>query len=325
MSRLTVALLSGGVSPERSISLAGGQAIDQALDKKKYHVLYYDPQNDLARLAQEAYKIDIAFVLLHGVYGEDGTIQGFLDLLGIPYQCSGVLGSALSVNKLAAKKIYEQEGLSVPPYRVLHAPDRQPDPREIEEAVASLGWPLVIKPACGGSSIGMSIVQSPRALPAAVELALQHDTTVLLETYINGRELTGGVLGNAHPEALPVIEIIPESRYPFFDYEAKYTAGATREICPAPIEAELTRKVQDYARRAHIALFCKGCSRTDMIVRGAELFVLETNTIPGMVPTSLLPLAARTAGISFDQLVDQLIQFGLETSAHNRSAKGLSQ
>lgn len=325
MSQITVALLSGGISSERSVSLAGGDEIYKALDKNKYRVIRYDPKTDLERLVREASGIDIAFIVLHGLYGEDGTIQGLLDLLGIPYQCSGVLGSALALNKLSAKKAYQQEGLPVPSYQVINISEwngTEDMARRLEQVVDAIGLPVVVKPACGGSSIGMSIVAELTSLEAAIDQAFQQDTIVLLETYIEGTELTGGVLGNDGLEALPVVEIIPDSRYAFFDYEAKYTAGATTEICPARIDKTLTRKVQEYACRAHRALFCEGYSRTDMIVnQHNELFVLETNTIPGMVPTSLLPLAAKTAGIAFDELLDRLIEFGLERSKCDRPEK----
>ena len=156
------------------------------------------------------------------------------------------------------------------------------------------------------------IVKSKDSLEDAINSAFTQDETVLLETYIEGTELTGGVIGNEKLEALPIVEIIPDKKFEFFDYEAKYTPGATREICPARIDAALTRKAQQYAQIAHQALFCRGYSRTDMIVEGSDIYVLETNTIPGMTATSLLPLAAKVAGISFSQLLDKLIALSLE-------------
>lgn len=311
MNKLTVALICGGVSSERDVSLAGGQEIAKALNRDRYRVVQYDPKTDLDRLVREARQIDTAFVNLHGLYGEDGTIQGMLDLLGVPYQCSGVLGSSLAMNKLAAKRIYEHAGLGVAPYRVLSFRDRG-DLKLLETHARELGFPVVVKPVCGGSSVGMSIAGSLSELTGAVDKALAHDSSILLEAYVKGRELTGGVIGNAELEALPVVEIIPGAKYAFFDYEAKYTPGATSEICPAPIPESLSARAQDYACRAHRALFCKGYSRTDMIAKDGDLFVLETNTIPGMAPTSLLPLAARTAGLSFGELLDRLIDLSLE-------------
>ena len=301
MKKLTIALLYGGISSEREVSLMSGNQVYEALDKDKYRVLRYDTKTDLKCLTNDASQIDAAFIILHGPFGEDGTIQGMLDLLGIPYQGTGVLGSALAMNKLVSKQLYENSGLPVPAYMSIKRRD-QVDP---ESFVKKLGLPLVVKPVSGGSSVGMSIVKTKDTLTAAVKNAFEQDETVLLEAFIEGIELTGAVLGNDNLEALPIIEIVPEKNHEFFDYEAKYTAGETREICPARIDANLTDKAQTYARLAHQSLFCKGYSRTDMILKGREIYVLETNTIPGMTSNSLLPQAAKDVGISFEQLLDR--------------------
>lgn len=314
MKKLTVALLSGGVSSEREVSLNSGDQVYAALDKDKYRVLRYDPKTDLSRLVSDAPQIDVALVILHGLYGEDGTIQGLLDLLQIPYQGAGVLGSALSMNKLAAKKLYESAGLPTPPFRAV----QYGEPLDPAGCVAELGLPLVVKPTSGGSSIGMSIVRRSDELDQALNEAFRHDETVILETFIKGVELTGAVIGNDHPEPLPIVEIIPGQSHEFFNYEAKYTAGATEEICPARIDANLTAKAQDFAVRSHQALFCRGYSRTDMILKGQEIFVLETNTIPGMTMTSLLPQAAAAAGMTFSGLLDRLIELSLEADRKSR-------
>jgi D-alanine-D-alanine ligase len=308
MKKTRVALLSGGVSSERAVSLESGNQVFAALDKQKYDIRRYDPQSDLPRLVAEAPGIDVALVILHGPFGEDGTVQGLLDLLGIPYQGSGVLGSAIAMNKLVSKQLYEKFGIPVPPYLALTRRDRL----DTEAIGQRLGFPLVIKPVAGGSSIGMSLVKSPEALAAGVDQALQYDSGVLLEVYLAGVELTCGVIGNEHLEALPLIEIIPDKAHPFFDYTAKYTAGATQEICPARIDPVLAEKAQSYGLMAHRALNCRGYSRTDMILKDGEIFVLETNTIPGMTPTSLMPQAARATGMSFSQLLDRLIALALE-------------
>ena len=308
MPKLTVALLAGGISSEREVSLHSGEQVYEALDKNKYNIVMYDPKTDLARLMQDAAKIDIAFIILHGPYGEDGTVQGLLDLLKIPYQGSGVLGSALAMNKVVAKQLYERAGLPVPPYVVYENQDTV----DAAECVSQIGLPLVVKPAAAGSSVGMTIVKSAIELPPAIDKAREHDAVILVESHIDGTELTGGVIGNNQLEALPVIEIIPDKSYDFFDYEAKYTAGATQEICPARINEKLTRQAQNYAKIAHRALFCRGYSRTDMILQGDEIYVLETNTIPGMTATSLFPQAAQKAGMSFSQVLDKLIELGLE-------------
>lgn len=316
MKKMTIALISGGVSSEREVSLKSGRQVFEALDREKYTVLQYDPKTDLQKLMADAPTIDAALIILHGPFGEDGTVQGMLDLLGIPYQGAGVLGSALAMNKLAAKRLYENAGLRVPPYVCV---DRK-GALDVDACIDRLGLPLVIKPVSGGSSIGMSIVKSREELEPAVEKAFLYDRSVMVESFIQGLEITVGVIGNDRLEALPPIEILPGEGYEFFDYEAKYTAGATQEICPARIDAALTEKVQDCAGTAHRALFLRGYSRTDFILKDGEFHVLETNTIPGMTPTSLLPRAAEAAGISFSLLLDRLITLSIEDHQPRKTA-----
>jgi D-alanine-D-alanine ligase len=247
-------------------------------------------------------------IILHGPYGEDGTIQGLLELLHIPYQGSGVLGSSVAMNKLATKQMYELAGLPTPPYMVLKQGDRV-DAADCEER---FGLPLVVKPLEAGSSVGMTIVKSASEIETAAEKAFRYGDAILLENFVDGTEITVGVIGNQTLGALPIIEIVPGDGYEFFDYEAKYTPGATREICPARISDAMTEKAQAYAKMAHEALFCEGYSRTDMIMQSDEIYILETNTIPGMTATSLLPQAAVAAGISFSELLDRLIELGME-------------
>ena len=318
MKKLTVALLAGGISSEREVSLQSGDQVYEALDKDKYHILRYDPKTDLGRLVNDASGIDIALIILHGPYGEDGTVQGLLDLLDIPYQGSGVLGSALAMNKSVTKQLYEKSGLPVPPYIIYDRSDNV----DVAACVKQIGLPLVVKPVAGGSSVGMSIVRSAGDLQGALDKAIAYDSAVMVESYIAGTELTGGVIGNKELEALPIIEIVPDQTREFFDYEAKYTPGITQEICPARIDEELTQQAQSYAKIAHQTLYCRGYSRTDMILKDREIYVLETNTIPGMTATSLLPQAAQVAGISFSRLMDKLIELGLEerqASVHQTS------
>ena len=306
--KMTVALLAGGKSAEREVSLKSGEQVFRALDKTRYDVLRYDPATELPMLAAEASRIDVALIILHGRMGEDGTIQGLLDSLEIPYQGSGVLGSAIAMNKILSKQLYILAGLPVAQFVVV---DRQ-KPETRSGVIEKLGLPVVVKPEHEGSSIGLTIVREAKDLDAAFDSAWQFDRRCLVEKYIPGTEITGGVLGNDNLDALPLIEIVPGEGYEFFDYEAKYTPGASREICPARIPADVTAKAQDYARRAHRALFCKGYSRTDMIVSGDEIYVLETNTIPGMTQTSLFPQAAAAVGMSFSALLDRLIGLALE-------------
>lgn len=311
MTKKRLALIAGGTSDEREVSLRGAAGVEKALDPEKYEVVRYDPATDLARIAAEAGSIDVAFLLLHGVHGEDGTIQGFLDLLGIPYQGAGVLGSALAMDKHLAKTMYKLSGLPVAPWVMVETSDLQHPDR----ILAEVGLPCVVKPVRQGSSIGMSIVRTVEQLPEALRLALRHDNEVMVEAYIKGRELTVGVLGNQALMPLPLIEIIPNAQYEFFDYEAKYQPGASKEICPAPVDAQVRDKAQQYALIAHRCLQLRGYSRTDMILSGDELYLLETNTIPGMTPTSLLPQAAAEAGIPFAQLLDRLIELAMEKPA----------
>jgi D-alanine-D-alanine ligase len=306
--KMRVALLAGGKSAEREVSLKSGEQVFQVLDKQRYEVIRFDPRDDLPRLAQDAASIDVALIILHGRLGEDGTIQGFLDLLNIPYQGSGVLGSALAMNKILSKKLYAQADLPVAPFVVVDRTGSEGASKVLDE----LGLPVVVKPEHEGSSIGLSIVRSADQLPKAFEDAWRFDRRCLVEKFIPGLEITGGVLGNDSLQALPLVEIIPGANHEFFDYAAKYTPGASNEICPARLSPELTSKAQEYAMRAHRALCCQGYSRTDMIVSDNEIFVLETNTIPGMTQTSLLPQAAAAAGISFSALLDRLIELALE-------------
>jgi D-alanine-D-alanine ligase len=308
MTKIRLALLSGGVSTERDVSLNSGNQVFEALDKKKYEITRYDPKNDLISLVTDAPYIDAALVLLHGPFGEDGTVQGLLDLLDIPYQGAGVLGSAAAMNKLTAKQLYEGSKIPTPGYLFFNLFDEI----SIPHVVRNLGLPLVVKPACAGSSVGMTIARKEEDVAAAIQEGFAHDDTLIIERYIQGTELTCGVIGNQDIQALPVIEIIPGDNHDYFDYQAKYVAGETEEICPARIDEATTQKVQKLAAEAHKALFLKGYSRTDFILRHGELFVLETNTIPGMTATSLFPQSAQVGGYTFSSLLDKLITLAIE-------------
>jgi len=308
MKKLSLALIAGGKSAEREVSLKSGEQVFQALDKNKYEIRRYDPRDDLGRLVREAQDIDAALVIMHGRGGEDGSLQGLLDLLDIPYQGSGILGSALGMNKELSKILYQQAGLTVP-RAIFFTKTEAPSAQEIE---AQLGLPVVIKPVNEGSSIGVTIAHTVDELEAGLKAAFVYDVRVLVEQCIKGTEVTGGVLGNDHLTALPLVEIIPSESYAFFDYEAKYKPGASTEICPARIDAEITKKAQTSALAAHRALNCRGYSRTDMIIKDGEVYVLETNTIPGMTATSLFPQASKVMGLEFPQLLDKLIELAME-------------
>ncbi|HWH24727.1 MAG TPA: D-alanine--D-alanine ligase [Candidatus Limnocylindria bacterium] len=255
--------------------------------------------------------IDVAFVAIHGQWGEDGTIQGMLELLGIPYVGSGVLASALAMDKVMAKAVLAANGIDVPRGFAVGAAHHERDPRRAAADAGRLGYPLVVKPVSQGSSFGITIVEHASDLPAAIGEALGYDDRVLVEERLVGTELTVGVVGDeADLAALPVIEIV--SHRTFFDYRAKYDPQLSDEICPARISDELATRVQRLARRAHRALGCRDLSRTDLIAtEDGRTPVLEVNTIPGMTANSLLPKAARVAGVPFGELCSRLIELAL--------------
>lgn len=307
--KIRLALLAGGASGEREVSLAGAAGFEEAIDREKYELCRYDPKTDLVKLAIEADFIDVAFILLHGTHGEDGTVQGYLDLLGIPYQGSGVLGSALAMDKNMAKILYRLHDLPVAAWEMAKAEDKTNPERLLE----TLQFPLVIKPIREGSSLGMSVAGNIDELQAGICLAYEHDSEVMVEQFISGREITVGVLGNKELTPLPLIEIIPGNEFVFFDYTAKYKEGASREICPAPVSDSIAQRAKEFAVDAHRALQLRGYSRTDMMLApDGALYILETNTIPGMTPTSLLPQAAKEFGLNFTELINRLLQLALE-------------
>lgn len=309
MKKIKVALLAGGASGEREVSLAGAVGFEEAINHDKYELSRYDPKTDLGLLARDADSLDVAFILLHGTYGEDGTVQGFLDLLGIPYQGSGVLGSALAMDKNMAKILYRLNGLPVAEWEMAVAADKDNPERLLE----MLQFPLVVKPIREGSSLGMSVARDLEELKKGIRLAYEHDSQVMVEQFVKGREITVGVLGNDDLAPLPLIEIIPGAEFTFFDYKAKYKKGASQEICPAVVDASIAEKAQEFAVAAHRALQLRGYSRTDMMLtEEGSLYILETNTIPGMTPTSLLPQAADEYGLNFSELIDKLLQLALE-------------
>jgi len=307
--KLQIALIAGGTSGERQVSLNGAKGVEAALDPEKYFVRRYDPATDLARLAAEAPQIDFAFILLHGLHGEDGTMQGFLDLLGVPYQGSGVLGSAIAMDKHLAKELYKLNGLPVADWQIITAYDEV----DLADLVSRFGLPVVIKPVREGSSLGLTLAKTGDELALGIETALKHDSEIMVERYIKGRELTVGVLGNRELQALPVIEIVPGEEFAFFDYDAKYKPGASEEICPAQISDDVTELTQRYGVAAHNVLRLKGYSRTDMILEeDGSIYLLETNTIPGMTATSLMPQAAAAHGLDFSQFLERLVELGME-------------
>lgn len=297
--KLRVAVLVGGDSAEREVSLHTGEQVMAALRSERYDAFTVDAlalRNIDGTQSLWDERPDVVFIALHGPHGEDGAVQGLLDLLGIPYTGSGVLASALAMDKAMCKRVLAGEGIPTPWSRAVTS---------VPGCVHDLPVPLVAKPNAQGSSFGMSIVHSHGEVAAAVELALKYDSVCLLEEFIAGTEITVSVLGNGDAQALPIIEIIPNAE--FYDFDSKYQAGGSRHIIPARISDRASELARDYALRCHAALGCRGMSRTDMIVNGDEVVVLEVNTIPGMTPTSLLPDAARAAGIPFSEVLDRLI------------------
>jgi len=302
-NKIRIAVLSGGWSKERSVSINSGKAVLGALDKGKYEIVSFDPKDDLNVLWQQRHELDLVFNVLHGKYGEDGRIQGLLEVFGIPFVGSGVLSSAMTMNKRVTKEVYRSVGLRVPKDIIL----KKEPAVSIGKIKDTLGTPIVIKPVSEGSSIGISIMENDRDILAGIEKAFQFDQEILLEEYVSGREITCAVLGRNHLLTLPLVEIVPKEAHQFFDFDAKYTAGETNEICPAQIDSELQNEASKMAQSAHKALQCRDWSRTDMIINNDIIYMLETNTIPGMTETSLVPLAARGKGWDLGQLLDRMI------------------
>lgn len=340
MKRLRIAVISGGRTAEHDISRATGAMVLANLDRRKYLMkpvvisrdgrwhatrgfpppgrgagrMHFGPAGEaVTRLVRD--RVDCVFIAMHGPYGEDGTIQGMLEMLGIPYTGSDVCASALAMDKIKAKEIYRAHGIPTPSFRAIDAAEWKTDRagvlREVERRA---GFPCFLKPARLGSSVGIHLCRSARELRRRLPSSLGYGRRLLAEELVEGIEVTCAVLdtpGGRPPIALPPTEIAPRSGA-YFDYHAKYTPGASLEITPARVDAALIARVQALALRAHAALGCAGMSRTDMIVRGRRVSVLETNTIPGMTKTSLLPQAAQAAGISFPRLLDRIISVARE-------------
>lgn len=309
-SELRVAVLMGGTSSEREVSLNTGAQVAGALERTGFDTVQVDTGNpDFVSTFAET-SADVVFICLHGKFGEDGTVQGLCELLGRPYVGSGVLASAMALDKVVSKHIYTQAGLPTPAYVAL----RRGAPLDIGEIVERVGEKSVVKPACEGSTVGISIAHTAEELPAAIAEAFRHDDTILIEQFVAGAEVTVGVLGNEELLALPTLEVVPENE--FYDYESKYIPGMSRHIIPAGISEESRAECQRVSVEAHKVLGCRGMSRSDTIVTpDGEVYLLETNTIPGMTSTSLLPESAKAAGISFEELCTRLVELALENSA----------
>ncbi|MEW6066540.1 D-alanine--D-alanine ligase [Desulforamulus profundi] len=309
---LRIGVLCGGRSEEREVSLRSGEAVYRALLAAGYHdVLKIDVGFDLVEQLKEN-KIELAFLALHGKYGEDGTIQGLLEMLEIPYTGSGVLASALAINKIAAKKIFALEGIPTPAFTVVTRREvlNQGLEQAAARAIKEVGVPAVVKANTQGSTIGISFVHEQEKMSAAIESALEYDHDVLIEEFIFGMEVTASVLGNHDPVTLPLIEITSVTGV--YDYQAKYTPGMSDHIIPPRLPEEIQSKIKELAVRAYLALGCRGFGRVDFMVKNDEIFALEVNTLPGMTATSLFPDAAKHAGIDFPELADRLVKLAQE-------------
>lgn len=297
MKAKKIGVLMGGLSAEREVSLKSGAAVHKALLARGYNAVAIDVGRDLAeRLTEE--KIEVAFISLHGRYGEDGAVQGLLELAGVPYTGSGVLASALAMDKVFAKKIFAASGLTITPYVVFRKGDTP--------SVSSLPFvlPVVVKPSREGSSVGVSIVKSAEDFSGAIAEAFSHDGEILVEKYIKGREIQVGILDE---KGIGAIEIVPKNE--FYDFEAKYTDGMATHIMPAELPKDQYGDLLKLGERAHAALGCSGYSRVDFIVTSEkDAYLLEVNTLPGMTALSLLPEIAQHTGICFEELVERILQ-----------------
>ena len=288
----------GGLSAEREVSLKSGAAVHKALLSQGYDAIAIDVRRDLAAILVRE-KIELAFIALHGRYGEDGCVQGLLELMQIPYTGSGVLASALAMHKLFSKQTFAACGILTAPFRDFRRGEK------IQPADLPFGLPLVVKPVQEGSSVGVSIVNRESDLERALQFAFRHDDTILVEQFIKGQEVQVGILDN---RPIGAIEIVPKNA--FYDYEAKYTDGMAEHIFPARLKPALYQKALEVGLAAHLSLGCSGYSRVDLLVTATgDCYVLEVNTLPGMTSLSLLPeIAAKGAGMSFEALVRRIIE-----------------
>jgi D-alanine-D-alanine ligase len=300
-----IGVLMGGLSSEREVSVASGNAILSALREKGYHPVAIDVGRDAAeKLRGQA--VEMAFIALHGRFGEDGAIQGMLEVMGIPYTGSGILASALGMNKTVSKQAFRARGLLVGPYEVVYAGDAARAGAVIEQ----LQFPVVVKPHAEGSSVGISLVFRKEEVAPALELAFEYGAEILIEKFIKGKEVQVGILGN---RALGAIEIVPKRA--FYDYKAKYEKGMSDHFFPARIPEAVYERTLEAGLAAHRAIGCRGYSRVDFIIDdGGAPYILEVNTLPGMTATSLLPEIAKGAGISFPDLVEEILSLAVKDS-----------
>jgi len=340
--KIKIAVLMGGKSSEHEVSIISGTEVVKNLDERKYEVLpvviskngttwkltnknsllsledtlrLRDTSNEIALIESKTISgvgaisdkpIDLIFIAMHGQFGEDGTVQGMLELAGIPYTGSKVLASAIGMDKEVFRKLMQSQKLPIPKYITMHKGSKNSNFRKI------LGkMPYFVKPVNGGSSVGASIAENVIEFKRAVNLAFKYDDRILIDKYLKGVEVTCGVIGNENPTPLPVVEIRP-LKGKFFDYESKYTESGSLEIVPARISRSLTKKIQDLSLRVFKTVGCRGFARIDFILKDNKYpIILEINTIPGLTPMSLLPKAAKAAGISYSALLNKIIKYAL--------------
>ncbi|NLV16265.1 MAG: D-alanine--D-alanine ligase [Syntrophomonadaceae bacterium] len=301
---MRIAVLMGGRSKEREVSLRSGRAVVESLKRRGYEAIPVDAD---AGVAAELQKLapDLAFIALHGRYGEDGSIQGLLEMLDIPYTGCGVASSAICMDKVITKKLLVYEGIPTAPFLVLKN-DCDSRHESVADIMEHLGMPIVIKPSNQGSSIGTTIVKDSDQLGAALDEAFALWPEALAEKFIEGVEVTSSVLGNDYPRVLPLIEI--NTATGVYDYKAKYTPGGSSHIIPARVSKQATRRVEEISRQIYLAFRCLGFARIDFIIDSSDQpYVLEVNNIPGLTELSLFPDAAAHAGMSYDDLVENIV------------------
>lgn len=303
-----IGVLMGGISAEREVSLRSGKAVFNALKNLGYNVVSMDvSSNACEKLKKE--RIGMAFLVLHGGWGEDGSIQGLLDVMGIPYTGSGVLASALAMNKEASKKIFLYHKIPVPSFVVV---SQKAVSRQLSAVSFSLPW--VVKPVSEGSSVGVSIIKNKKQVKAAFEKCFEYGREIIVEKYIKGKEVQIGILND---KSLGGVEVRPSLE--FYNYEAKYTPGLTEYILPPGISERTYKKAKDVALSSHKALGCSGATRVDLIIgKSGNPYVLEVNTIPGMTETSLLPKIARLAGLDFPRLIEEMLKDAINRDSRTK-------
>jgi D-alanine-D-alanine ligase len=300
-----ICVLMGGRSGERDVSLRSGSRVFESLKNQGFNAISMDLEDDLiSKLKKE--KVVAVFIMLHGRFGEDGTVQGLLEMANIPYTGSKILASALAMNKLASKRVFDAIGIPTPRYLEVDA--SSDIKKEAEKIKKIFPFPLVLKPTSEGSSLGVTLIKEENNLESILLKSVDEFKDVFVEEYIKGKEVTVGIIGkNSDLQALPVLELVPKNE--FYDFHAKYTAGMTEFVLPARLSKPLYKKTQEIALAAHKALGCYGVSRVDMIVGKDHVpYVHDVNTIPGMTERSDLPAEAAHVGISFDELVLKILE-----------------